>query len=148
MGARLARELMRLWFLFNRTYWPYLKWFGSAFAQLPDSYPLAQVLSVVVGVADFRSREEALVAAYRIVAQRHNELGVTSAVDPEVRLYYGRPYRVVMADRFVDACLDRVQEPRLRRLPLVGSVDQVADSTDLLSYPERARHLSELYGSD
>jgi hypothetical protein len=87
-----------------------------------------------------------LVAAYETVASRHNALSVTSLVDPAARAYYGRPYRVIMADRFVEACLARVDDPLLHRLPLVGSVDQVADSTDLLSDPSRYRGLAQLYG--
>ena len=46
---------------------------------------------------------------------------------------------------FVEACLAHVTDPWLRSLPLVGSVDQVADSTDLLSVAGRADHLLALY---
>ncbi|HZU74019.1 MAG TPA: DUF4037 domain-containing protein [Acidimicrobiales bacterium] len=145
--ARLGRELMRLWFLVCRTYWPYTKWFGSAFGRLPGAASLGRALRSALQADDYQSREAALVEAYRIVARRHNELGVADAVDPEVRLYYGRPYRVLMADRFVEACLARVTSPELNRLPLVGSIDQVADATDLLQYPERVNRIRALYGS-
>jgi hypothetical protein len=33
----------------------------------------------------------------------------------------------------VDACLERVSDPWLRSLPLVGGVDQLVDSTDVAS---------------
>jgi hypothetical protein len=42
---------------------------------------------------------------------------------------------VLGSARFVDACLECVRDPRLRATPLVGSIDQLADSTDLLSNP-------------
>ncbi|MCL2395810.1 MAG: DUF4037 domain-containing protein [Acidimicrobiaceae bacterium] len=147
VSSRLARELMRLWFLLNRSYWPYMKWFGSAFARLPGSRPLADALEAAIAADDMASREEALAAAYRLVADRHNDTGLSDPVDPAVRTFHERPYRVLMADRFVDACLARVDDPVLRQLPLVGSVDQLADSTDLLSYPDRARRLLALYQS-
>jgi hypothetical protein len=35
LAARMARNLMQLWFLYTRTYWPYTKWFGLAFKRLP-----------------------------------------------------------------------------------------------------------------
>jgi len=41
-----------------------------------------------------------------------------------------------MADRFTDACLTTVTDPALRALPLIGGVDQVADSTDVLQVPQ------------
>lgn len=142
--ARQARELMRLWFLMSRTYWPYTKWFGSAFARLPDVAPLGQALSDALRATDHASREDALVVAYELVASRHNQMGVTDTVDPQVRYFYGRPYRVLMADRFVEVCIAKVEDQGLRRLPLVGSVDQMADSTDLLDYPEHIRNLVRL----
>lgn len=145
--AHLARELMRLWFLSNRTYWPYAKWFGSAFRMLPNSQTLGQALESALGSDDARDREAALVAAYEIVARRHNDLRLTAHVDPTPRSFHGRPYQVLMADRLVEACLAEIEDPALLRLPLVGSVNQVSDSTDVLSYPMRARNLDGLYRS-
>ena len=145
VAARLCRELMPLWFLFARTYWPYTKWFGSAFALLPDSGRLADALSSALTAANYADRETALTNAYELVGQRHNDLGLTDEVDPAPRLFYGRPYQVLMADRFVDACLARLGDSELRNVPLVGSVDQVADSTDLLSDAGRSRLLGALY---
>ena len=139
MAARLARELMRLWFLPHRTYWPYAKWFGSAFARLPDSADLA------LAAPAYPERERGLASAYRLVAARHNAVGLTESVDTEVRHYFERPFQVLMADRFTDACLRRVVDPDLADLPLVGSVDQVADSTDVLDSAEQARKLRALF---
>jgi len=50
-----------------------------------------------------------------------------------------------MADRFTDACLTTVTDPALRALPLIGGVDQVADSTDVLQVPQTYRKLATLY---
>jgi hypothetical protein len=143
--ARLARELMRLWFLLHRTYWPYAKWFGSAFARLPDCGDLAAALGSALGARAYSEREAGLISAYRLVADRHNAVGLTDRVDPALHPYYGRPYQVLMADRFTEACLERVTDPDLADLPLVGSVDQVADSTDLLSFAMRARRVEALF---
>ena len=145
--ARLARDLMRMWFLLSRSYCPYSKWSGTAFRVLPDSAPLGRLLAAALGATDHPGRESALCAAYELVARRHNQLALTDPVDPTVRTFYHRPYRVLMADRFADACLEAVADPDLRRLPLVGSVDQAADSTDVLAYPERCRALAALYGN-
>jgi hypothetical protein len=143
VAARVARDLMRLWFLFNRTYAPYSKWLGSGFAQLPDSAPLGAALSDAIAARDYKSREVALVAAYELAAAKHNALGITEPVDPEVRLYYGRPFRVLMADRFVDAC-----KTDLGGLPPFGAIDQFVDSTDVLSYADRARRLRAFFVHD
>jgi hypothetical protein len=145
VAGRLARELMRLAFLLERTYWPYSKWFGTAFASLPGADSLGAVLSDAVAATSYPAREAALVSAYELLARRHNALGVTATVDPSTRPFHGRPFRVLMAERFSDATFAAVSDPWLRALPPVGSVDQFVDSTDVLSTADRVRALDGLY---
>ena len=83
--------------------------------------------------------------AYAALARRHNDAGLTVALDPTPRTYHDRPARVLMADRFADACLATINNPALRALPLIGAIDQVVDSTDVLSVPQRYRRLASLY---
>ena len=58
---------------------------------------------------------------------------MTQPVDATVRLFHERPFRVLGSARFVDACLERVSDPWLKSLPLVGGIDQFVDSVDVLS---------------
>ena len=148
VAARQVHELMRLWFLVHRRYWPYMKWFGSAFERLPEAAELAAYLDRVLQATDWPARQRALVEAYEFVARGHNKAGITEWVDPTVRPFFGRGFMVLMSDRFVDACLARVVDPWLRALPLVGSVDQMVDSTDVLSVAARASHLRALYEAE
>jgi hypothetical protein len=138
---------MRLAFLLARTYWPYSKWFGTAFAELPDAAELVAPLERAVAATDFPTREDALVEASEILARRHNAAGLTAPVEPTVRMFHNRPFRVLAADRFAAACQEAISDPWLRKLPLVGSVDQMADSTDLLSVPARTKDLRRFYES-
>ncbi len=148
LAARQVHELMRLWFLFHREYWPYTKWFGSAFAQLPGAAELSGLLDRVLRATDWPARQRALVEAYEFVARGHNRAGITEWVDPTVRPFFGRGFLVLMSDRFVHACLERVADPWLRSRPLIGSVDQVTDSTDVLSVAARAAQLRALYEAE
>jgi hypothetical protein len=75
----------------------------------------------------------------------HNESGLTEVVDPTVRNFYGRPFRVIDAGRFVEACRATVTDAWLRSLPLVGSIDQFVDSTDVLAHSEIAQRLRAIY---
>ena len=99
----------------------------------------------MLAAEDYPAREEALVEAVQMLAERHNALGVTRRVDPTVRFFHSRPFRVLGSGRFVDACLERVSDPWLRSLPLVGAIDQWADSTDVLSYPPASRRTAAVY---
>jgi hypothetical protein len=144
IAAWLVRELMRISLLQERRYPPYWKWLGTAHAQLnrPETKALARALTA----GDWPSREDALVEAYKAVGVRHNELGVTEAVDPDVRRFWGRPFRVLFADRFADALRDALTDSSLRAIDHhAGSVDAVSDNVDLLDQPRLFRELVDLY---
>jgi hypothetical protein len=146
-AARLVRDLMRLALLLDRRYTPYQKWLGTAFARGRHEDRLPEHLRAALDAHDVVDREVALAGAYEALARRHNGSGLTAPLDPSPRDYHTRPARVLMADRFADALLDTVTDPTLRALPLIGAVDQVVDSTDVLEAPERYRRLEALYPS-
>lgn len=144
-AARLVRDLMRLALLLERRYAPYQKWLGTAFARAPHEDDLPRLLHAVVHAADAQERETALAGAWSTLARRHNATALTPRVDASLRDYHGRPAQVLLADRFADACLATVRDPALRALPLIGGVDQVVDSTDVLEHPSAWRRLGALY---
>jgi uncharacterized protein DUF4037 len=133
LASRLARDVIRLCFLQERRYAPYSKWLGSAFRELEAYGALGGPLLELLAATDFERREASLVEIVEALAARHNALGVTAALDERVRLFHDRPYRVLGSGRFVDACLERVSDPWLGSLPLTGGIDQLVDSTDVLS---------------
>ena len=137
ISGRMTRDVMRLAFLLERRYAPYSKWFGTAFSQLEAAREIGPLLEAgdVVGACEAMGR-------------RHNALGVTAEVDPTARLFYGRPFLVLFAERFVAACLERVEDPWLCALPLIGSVDQWIDSTNVLESPGVLQLLAAAYSPD
>jgi hypothetical protein len=144
IAAWLVRDLMRLAFLQERRYPPYWKWLGTAYAELrrPEAEALARTLSA----EGWQAGEDALVEAYEAVARAHNELGVTEFVEPASRPFFGRPFRVLFADRFVEALRTSVEEEGLREIEhLAGSVDAVSDNVDVLCHPSLFRELAGLY---
>lgn len=146
--ARLARDLMGLCFLAERRYAPYAKWLGTAFAALDAASDVGPALERALAAPDYPRREQSLADAYEAVARRHNELGITAPVDPTTRRYHGRPFRVLHAERFVAACREQVDDPFLQQLPLVGSIDQFVDSTEILGDSDRPRRLRSFLEGD
>ena len=144
-AARLVRDLMRLALMLDRRYAPYQKWLGSAFAGRDHADGLAAHLTEAVHARDVRAREAALASAYTALARRHNDAALTGPVDSSIRNYHQRPARVLMADRFTEACLATVTDPELGDMPLIGAIDQVVDSTDVLETPQSYRRLAALY---
>jgi hypothetical protein len=148
VAARLVKDVMRLCFLMERQYAPYAKWFGSAFRQLAVGRALEPVLKQAIGAESWETRQEALAVAYRAVAAKHNALGITEPLDPDVRPYYGRPYLVIGADRFADAIEARISDPDVRLLPRrLGSLNQVVDSSDTLESADNRDRLRRVYES-
>jgi hypothetical protein len=143
VAARQARELMRLCFLIERRYWPYTKWFATAFSKLDCAARVGPHLAAALAADDWHARERSLGEAYVAVAEMHNELGVSDPVPVELSPFHDRPYLVIHAGRFFESLRDRIREPILAEAALTGCVDQFADSTDVLSYPlhyARFRH--------
>lgn len=141
IAGRLVRDIIRLCFLIERRYAPYAKWLGTAFSRLNCEPTLMPLLRETLAARDWPTREAALVLAYEHVARMFNELGVTEPLDPSVRDFWHRPFRVLMSDRFVEACMEKTP---LRRLGLTGGIDQISDSTDVLSNAWTARRLHRL----
>ncbi|WP_090931149.1 DUF4037 domain-containing protein [Nonomuraea jiangxiensis] len=139
VGARLAREVMRLALLLRRRYPPYAKWLGSALARMPGSAELGESLGAAMAARSWRGRQEGLSAAYGRVAALQNRVALAERLDERVRGFHDRPFEVIGGDRFAQALLAAVTDPVIRELPVVGCVDQLADSTDLLMVPGRAR---------
>ena len=143
LTARIVRDLMRLSFLIERRYAPYSKWLGSAFRNLHMAPRLVPHLEAALKATDYSARETALCSAYEYIARCYNHLHLAPPVDPETRLFYKRPFRVLGGDRFAEACLAAIQDEWLKEQPLVGSIDQFVDSTDVLSSAHRSRCLTE-----
>jgi hypothetical protein len=145
LAGRQVRALMQLHFLLAGEYWPYSKWLGTAYRALPGATEFVPIFETALAANDHANREDALVGAYEAMARLHNATGLTDTVDATVRKFYDRPFRVLASDRFVQACLARVDDERLRTLSLVGSVDQFTDSTDVLANAHVARRLRAVY---
>ena len=144
VAASLTRDLMRIALLQERRYPPYAKWLGSAFAEL--GRPETAALDRALAATDWRTREEALVEAYEAVAQRHNQLELTEPVEPTVRPFWGREFRVLFADRFVAALRAAISGEQLRALDHdAGAIDALSDNVDLLTRPSLWRPLADLY---
>jgi hypothetical protein len=134
VAARLVRDLMCLCFLMERRYAPYIKWFGSAFAQLECAQELQPILTRVLEAGSWQKREEHLTAAYEFVAKMHNDLGITDPLPVQVSQFYARPFLVIHADRFVDAIRAAIKSVEVLALAEhLGAVDQFIDSTDALN---------------
>jgi hypothetical protein len=141
--GRIARDLIRMAFLLEREYAPYVKWTGHAFRRLPIAATLGPALDRAVAAATYADREHALADAYEIAMRATNELGLAEPCDPTVRPFFERGYLVTFGDRIADALRAAITDDDVRSLPPhLGAVDQYVDSTDVLSHPDLLRRVT------
>lgn len=150
VAFRLVRLIMELCFLQEKRYWPYLKWFGTAFSRLRVASEIGPVLDRILGSSNHQDRENAVKQALEIVAERHNALGLTASVTPKFEPFQVgindavRPYRVLNAGSYVGACKSAITDETIRMLAHVGAIDQLTHVDDALinftSWPERLKH--------
>jgi hypothetical protein len=144
LSGQLAEDLIFLAFALSRRWAPYRKWRGTVFRTLPVAAALSGFLGTAVSASDWRERESALASAAEVLLNVQRELGLP-APERAVIPFFDRPYRAI--DRAVqEGILTDITDPDVARLPpLVGSIEQWADSVDVLASPGRRRELRAAY---
>jgi hypothetical protein len=143
IASRLVRDVMRMGFLLDRRYAPYSKWFGSAFANLPISGALSPLLKSVLFAQHWRERGEALAAAYLTLANRQRADRIGDSFEPIIGPYFERPFLTINADELVESTVRSIEDPVIKALPVVGSLDQVTDLTPVLEDPHAAQRIMD-----
>jgi hypothetical protein len=164
LKARVVDQIMRLCFLMKKRYAPYAKWFGTAFRFL-NCYPeMGSLLNQVLESTTYPDCEPWLVNVYKVVAEMHNRLGITPAIEPITRTYSGwhvfnagggeialddprntRPHQVLFAGRYADAIRKQIHDPEVLALrPNLGSVSQfLVESSPAIQSNDFSRGLED-----
>ncbi len=144
LSGQLAGDLMSLGFALSRRWAPYGKWRGTVFATLPVAASLSGLLAAAATMGAWRDRESALAAAAETLLGVQRERGLP-APDRAVVPFWDRPYRAI--DLAVPAgLLADITDAEVTRLPPgIGSVEQWADSVDVLASPGRRSALQAAY---
>ena len=146
IASRLVQTIMGLCFLMEKEYAPYSKWYGTAFSRLPCAPKLSPLLNKVLNSNDWRQREENLSQVYTIIATMHNDLKITKTLPQKVSPFHDRPYLVIHGGIFAQEIKRRIQDPLLKKIPvLIGSVNQLSHTVDLLENDKLLKKLKVLY---
>ncbi|MFH1174168.1 MAG: DUF4037 domain-containing protein [archaeon] len=132
VASRLCKDIMKLCYLMEKEYSPYMKWFGTGFSKLASSKKLTPLLRKTLESKNWKLREKYLSQMYEYAGRRHNELGITRTIKPKVSNFHDRPFLVIHGELFAQELRKRIKNPELSSLPLIGSINQFSDSTDVL----------------
>jgi hypothetical protein len=146
VAGRIVRDAVKLCFLMEKTYAPYDKWLGSAFAKLRSAAAVTPRLLGALEGSSFAAIEQSLLPLYETLAAMHNSLGVTGPLDVTPRRFFSRPYMVIGAERFTNALLSAIAGEEMRGISVrIGAIDQYADSTDFIENVQMYRKSLGLY---
>ncbi len=145
IATRLLEKIMNLCFLMEKEYAPYSKWFGTAFKKLKSAETLLPVIEQTLDAKNWKEREKYLSKTYQLLAEQHNSLKLTEPINTNITTYYGRPYLVLFAGRFADALFEKITDPILKEIGLLGSIDQLTSVTAILEHNPTIHKMRDLY---
>lgn len=146
--ARIAERLMRLCFLYQDTYAPYSKWFGTAFSKLPIDEKIKRAIEGALTANCLTEREDRLIEAQALVADMHNASGLTDFVAYQIESYFGRNIKVIFADKFVEATIKELKGTVFENMPLIGTFSQIGGLSGFADEKESYGRMARLYCGD
>ena len=128
-------------------YAPYSKWFGNGVEKLSGIQEISREINAAVSANTILEREKHLVKTQVLVAELHNESHLTKALEVSVKKYFSRAIDVIYADRIAEKVRETISHPVLRKSPLIGSLSQVGNFTELSDGPIFQGRIRRLYES-
>jgi len=103
-AAKAAHHLMRIAFMINRRYFPYTKWFGTLFKDLPVAGELGPILIALLAEMKWQSVDEKICEAASLLLKQQNALKITSEISIKAKAAKDDPYHAQFnfedADRY------------------------------------------------
>jgi hypothetical protein len=142
--TRIAERLMRLCFLYKNKYAPYSKWFGTAFKRLSLDI-IHDEITAALSANTIAEREKHIVNAQVLVAELHNACNITKPFEIKVQDYYDRDIKVIFTDNFAGIVKEKITNPELKNIPLIGSMSQIGNLNHLWDNPQHRGKIQQLY---
>jgi hypothetical protein len=137
LAGRLVGTAVHLAFLLSRTWPPYPKWAGTAFAGLSAADDLGVPLGAVLRADDWRARERGLEQALAVLAGRQRSAGLPVPPGPPCTPFFDRPFLGVRPE-MAAVLVESLTDPAVRELPVgVGAIEQWVDNVHVLTRPAR-----------
>ena len=125
IAARMVEFMMKLCFLVERKYFPYSKWFGTAFSYLNCAKHMQPLLLSILQSDNWQERQHLIAEPQSMLGEMHNSLHITESQSTELAEFPGRHYKVLDVSQYIRALSDAIQDKKLKELhDQLGSVDQ------------------------
>lgn len=145
LGAHLTRTIILMAFWMEKQYAPYHKWLGTGLKQLQIAEELIPALHTIRLANTWQEREQGLMKAYVILMRKFNTLGLVEPVEEATHDFFGRPFMVSYSGDAEEKLQTLFADSALADFPLIGSIDLVTSSTDVLENSEMCRRMKRVY---
>ena len=138
LGSRLVatgqiKRMMKIAFLLEKQYAPYLKWFGTAFNKLSLARNLSPLFHEILMTDDWDIREKKLIRAYQLLADEHIRQNLIPAVEILPQPCHTRPQTVINSSLIIEPLKEKMSD-EFRSIPHIGSINQFIENTDIIEY--------------
>ncbi|WP_102400260.1 DUF4037 domain-containing protein [Haloimpatiens massiliensis] len=125
---RIINKLMKICFYYEKKYFPYSKWFGTAFKKLEMSKIVSPLIEKVIISTERKERETALNELYTQLIHKHNSLGLTDYVEPKIINYYVRGYMGFDSELILKELSKKINWSKVKDIDLLSKVELFDDS--------------------
>lgn len=135
--TRIINTLIKICFYIEGEYIPYSKWFARGFRELECYNELNDIFTKVINCSQMDKIEELICSACVKVVELQKRLNLSDDIQVKVESYYGRPYKVVLADKIANSLIKSISNERLKKISLdYISLVQNIDGIDLTENQE------------
>lgn len=143
--SRIAERLVRLCFLYKDKYAPYSKWLGTGFKHLSIDNRIHIELEGAVSASTIHEREKHIINAQLLTARLHNDSCIAEPFELRTYKYFDRDIDVIFTDRLANKVRDKISNPMLKKCPLIGSLSQIGNFTEISDNPAFRDNIQQLY---
>ncbi|MFW6269111.1 MAG: DUF4037 domain-containing protein [Bacillota bacterium] len=118
ISSRIVNYLIKICFYLEKTYPLYSKWFTKAFKDLNCYSHFKQLFKDILTTKNTESLDELLAQAYKKILIWQNKLDLTPEINLEVTDYYGRPYKVIFAEKIYNYLLESINNKKLKKVDI------------------------------
>lgn len=129
VAAKHIEEIMKMVFLFERTYYPYVKWFGTAFKRnLKHSAQFLPLFEKIMNSNNWKERQKYLAECWQLLGAMHNSLNIMEPCSTELTDFHGRGYPTMDMLPFIKGTEELITTPEIKGLHyMLGQIDQFID---------------------
>jgi hypothetical protein len=117
-AGRIVNYLIKILFYLENKYIPYSKWFGNAFKELAVYNSIKGIIVDTLNENEPKEIEKSLCIIYEKVVEEHNKNGKLPYLNNKVIDFFGRPYKVIFAEKIVEVLIGSIEDITLKKIDL------------------------------